>query len=155
MNSNVEPNQTVKSRPWEWVLSIIASLNCILVVIMFAITNSSGFSQGLVDQWPFPLIYFFEIATLGILGVVAIGNLHAQVKSRWSGVLWACAGILLAFVILGAWTIGFFLIPAMLLFLILGIITDRRTGGEIPLHIVYFVAAGVAQATFVLLTLFG
>ncbi|HUV26636.1 MAG TPA: hypothetical protein VMW34_04650 [Anaerolineales bacterium] len=144
-----------KYRGLEWLFSILAVINCILVVITFSTFNISFSTEGILSQWPFPIIYFIEIVSLSIIGLVAVGKLNGDVKSNWSGVPWICSGILLAFVILGAWTIGFFLLPAMILFLIIGILADKRTQGDIPLHLIYFVAAGIAQAVIVFLSLFG
>jgi hypothetical protein len=140
-------------RVLEWVFSILGALNCILVSIVFLFTQITYPGGELIDIWPFPLFYFIEITIIGILCVVAVAMLKTNAKSFWSGILWICSGILVAFVILGAWTIGFYLIPAMLLFLLVGIFADKRTQGDIPLHIIFYVAGGIAQATFVFLTL--
>jgi len=151
----VDPSRRNKTRRLEWLFSSLTAINCFIVVITFAFINGSISIEGILSQWPFPLIYFFEIASLGIIGLIAVGNLQLDVKSNWAGVPWICSGILFAFVILGAWTIGFFLLPAMIMYLVTGIFVDRRTGGEIPLHLVYFVSAGIAQAVLVFLTLIG
>jgi hypothetical protein len=102
-----------------------------------------------------PLIYFVEIFVLGIVCLIAIAMLRQNSVSRWSGIPWICSGVLLALIILGAWTIGFYLIPAMILFLIVGILVDKRTQGDITLHLIFFVSAGIVQASLVFLTLFG
>jgi hypothetical protein len=155
MDTPTGSNKQRKSSWLEWLLAILAAINIFWVVIIFAANQTSGFDQGVFSLWPFPLIYFVEITALGILGILAVSKLQSQKKSVWSGVLWIGAGILLAFVILGAWTIGFFLVPAMILFLVLGIIIDKRTKGDIPLHLVYFVGSGIAQAVLVFITLIG
>lgn len=138
-------------RSMEWVMSILGAMNCILVAVIFMMPNITG--AGLTSIWPFPLIYFIEISVLGIVCVIAVGKLRNNLESRWSGIPWICSGVLLALVILGAWTIGFFLIPAMILFLIVGILADRRTQGNIALHLIFYVSAGVIQASLVFITL--
>jgi hypothetical protein len=145
--------QVKNRRSLEWLFSILGALNCIIVVVLFTISQLSQPGGALLDIWPFPLFYFFEITTIGLLPVIAVSLLSTNSKSNWSAVPWICSGILVAFVILGAWTIGFFLIPAMLLFLFVGIFADRRTKGETPLHIIFYVAGGLSQSIFVLLTL--
>jgi len=142
-------------RRLEWLFSSLAAITCIAAVIAFSFSNNSITIEGIISQWPFPVIYFLEIASLGIIGLVAVAKLQSNLKSNWSGVPWICSGVLFAFVILGAWTIGFFLLPAMILFLVTGILVDKRTQGEIPLHLVYFVSAGIAQAALVFITLIG
>ena len=139
----------------EWFLSVIAALNCIIVVAVIVINSNPEGNFDLATQWPFPLLYFIEIVSIGILSLVAVGSLQWLEKPNWSAVFWVCSGLLLSFVILGAWTIGFFLVPAMVIFILLGIMSDKRTGNDIPLHIVFFVAAAVVQAIIVFLTLIG
>jgi hypothetical protein len=141
-------------RNLEWIFSILGALNSLIVAVLFTIYQLPQTGGELTDIWPFPLVYLVEIGILGILPVVAVGLLKEDKKSRWTVVPWICSGILVAFVILGAWTIGFYLIPAMLLFLFVGIFADRRTKGDIPLHIIFYVVGAIAQASFVLLTLF-
>ena len=116
----------------------------------------SYYSSGVIgDIWPFPLLYFIEITLLGLLPLIALGMIGNDPISKWSGVPWTCSGILVAFVILGAWTIGFYFIPAMITFLITGILVDKRLQGDIALHIIFFVSAGIGQAVFVLISLLG
>ena len=149
-----ESQPPVKNRrSLEWIFSILGALNCIIVVVMFTISQIPQPGGVLLDIWPFPLFYFIEITIIGILPLVVVSVLRTNSKSAWSALPWICSGILVAFVILGAWTIGFYLIPAMLLFLFVGIFVDRRTQGEIPLHIIFYTAGGISQATFVFLTL--
>ena len=156
---NIEPGNISTSKKnslrVEWILSIIAVLNCVIAVIYFAFINSPNFIETFSSLWPFPMIYFIEIIAIGVVGLVAMAKLQGQDKSNWSAVFLVCSGILLSFVILGAWTIGFFLLPAMAFYLVLGILSDKRTGNDIPLHLILFVAAGIAQALFVFFTLIG
>jgi hypothetical protein len=140
-------------RTLEWIFSILGALNCIIVVVVFTISQLPQPGGILLDIWPFPLFYFIEISIIGILSVIAVSMLGSNTKSAWSAVPWVCSGILVAFVILGAWTLGFYLIPAMLLFLFVGIFADRRTLGDTPLHIIFYVVGALSQATFVFLTL--
>ena len=153
-NSESQPNhrQNPRLRSLEWVFSVLGALNCVLVSILFSFSQIQLPDGDLSNIWPFPAIYFFEIITLGIMCIIAVSKNQNQPKSIWSGIPWICSGILLAFVILGAWTIGFFLIPAMVLFLFVGIMNDRRIKGDIPLHLIYFVSGGIAQSILVFFT---
>ncbi len=131
------------------VLSIIALINCALVIFQFASFETSGFTEKLSILWPFPLIYFIEILVIGLAVLPVSFTVNEDSHPFWAAIPWICAGLLLAFVILGAWTIGFFLVPAMILFIIIGVLGDRDTSGEIPLHIIYFIAAAIAQVLFI------
>lgn len=141
-----------RSRTLEWVFSGLGALNCIVISILFSLSQIQLPDGDFSSIWPFPAIYFFEIIILGILCVIAVAKNQNQPKSIWSGIPWICSGILLAFVILGAWTIGFFLIPAMVLFLLVGTMSDRKIKGDIALHLIYFVSAGIGQSILVLFT---
>jgi hypothetical protein len=133
-------------RLMEWVFSILGAMNCIVIPIIFSYYQIQFPEGGFSNIWPFPAIYFLEIISLGVITVIAVAKIKDKQNSVWSGVPWICSGILLAFVILGAWTIGFFLIPGMILFLLVGVIVDRR--------IIYFVSAGIGQAILVFLISF-
>lgn len=139
-------------RSLEWVFSVLGAINCILISILFSLSQIQLPGGDLSDIWPLPAIYFLEIITLGIMCVIAVAKNQDHAGSFWSGIPWICSGILFAFVILGAWTIGFFLIPAMILFLIVGIMGDRRIKGDIALHLIYFVSGGIAQSILVFFT---
>jgi hypothetical protein len=145
--------QLKNRRSLEWIFSILGALNCIIVAFVFAISQIPQQGVGLLEIWPFPLFYFIEITLIGILPLIAVSLLRGATKSVWSGIPWICSGILVVFVILGAWTIGFFLIPAMIFFLLVGVFADRRTQGDIPLHIVFLAVGGISQAIFVFITL--
>ncbi len=137
----------------EWVFCLLGALNCFIVSIVFIFPQLSD--AGLSSIWLFPLVYFIEMIFIGIVCILAILQLKDNLKSTWSGVPWICSGVLLAFVILGAWTIGFFLAPAMILFLLTGILVDRRTQGDIALHLIFFISAGLFQALIVFMTFLG
>jgi hypothetical protein len=155
MTSLESPPADIKNprfRLFEWIFSSLGAVNCIVIPILFSYSQIQFSAGGFSNIWPLPGIYFIEIISLGIFCVIAVAMNKDGKKSFWSVIPWICSGILLAFVILGAWTIGFFLIPAMILFLLVGINTDRRTKGDIALHLIYFVSAGIAQSIIVFLT---
>lgn len=147
---NAKPNPRLRSL--EWALSVLGAINCILIPILFSLSQIQVPDGDLSEIWPLPAIYFLEIITLGIICVIAVAKNQNHAGSFWPGIPWICSGILFAFVILGAWTIGFYLIPAMILFLIVGIMGDRRIKGDIALHLIYFVSGGIAQSILVFFT---
>lgn len=149
------PEAIKKSHLLEWFLTLVAAINCVVVVVVFAILNSPDFIADLPNLWPFPMIYFIEIITIAVICTIALWVIQKTYKSNWSIIFWISSGILLSFVILGAWTIGFFLIPAMVILLILGIRSDRRLNNDIPRNIIYFVSAGIGQSLVVFLSFIG
>jgi hypothetical protein len=138
--SRVRPIQT-------WVLAILAAITCWIPVVLFAISQISIESS----LWPFPGLYFLEILAFGVLGLISVVKDSPAGNHPWTGLPWIGAGGLLAFVILGAWTIGFYLVPAMILLITVGVVEDRRKKDNLSLHVILFLAAAFVQAAIVLL----
>lgn len=82
------------------IITFIGTIDAFVIPMLFG--------MGQEQFFPFPGLYFVEI---GLAGLMAAYSIFSR---RWMLVPWVVSGILLAFVILGAWTIGFYLTPAML-----------------------------------------
>ncbi len=131
-------------RGMEWIAALIGALNCLIVPLSFIQSARSG---GLL-----PALYFIEIGLAGVLVLFFVAR-RTQLGARWMAVPWIAAGILLVFVILGAFSIGLFLIPALIAFLAVGVLAGVQAGGIDALHLVYGVAAAVAQTAIMLLVI--
>ena len=142
-----DPDEVPPARTW--LLAVLTALYCLIVVFLFA---SSQVSTG-SSLWPFPGLYFLEIILFASLGLISIAKNSPPGKLIWTSLPWIGAGGLLSFVILGAWTIGFYLIPPMFLSIGVGVIEDRRKKDNLPLHIILYLAAAFVQAAIVLLVL--
>ena len=140
-------------RTIEYTLFVLSALNCIFVTIAFAYSEIILSGGQISSVFPFPGIYFIELIAIGIICFSTVILLNKLTTSIRSGIAWICSGLLLAFVILGAWTIGFFLIPGMFMLLIVGILIDKRSQRNYALHLIYLIAAGLSQGIFVFLTL--
>lgn len=129
----------------EWGAAAIGAVNCVLVPLLFAQQGGSDF--------PFPFLYFMEIVLVGPFVLIYVATRPGR-KAQWQALPWVAAGIMLAFVLLGAFSIGFFLIPAFLAFTITGVLVDLQTGGAIAGHPGFLIVAAVTQgALMALLTL--
>jgi hypothetical protein len=142
-----------RRRVIEIILAIIGVLNCIIVAVIFSYYIISQSDGNISALWSLQGFYIFEIILFGVLGLIAVLKSSLEINNFWSGIPWISSGFLLVFVIIGAWTIGFFIIPAMISFLLLGILIDRRLKGDLALHLIYFVSAAIAQAVFFFLTI--
>ena len=123
----------------EWVLAAVGASICVGAALV--VWRSQSY-----NVWPFPALYLIEIIALGTAGFVGLIT-RAEGVVRLDRVPWGVAGALLAFVILGAWTIGPLLLPAMLAFLIAAIVTDTRSNPRWIRHLGIFTIAGVSQAS--------
>lgn len=129
-------------RAGEWLAAVIGAVNCILVPALFAQWGGMDF--------PFPALYFIEIVLLGVL-VLGYVALRPRLDGRWQALPWVAAGILLAFVILGGFTIGPFLIPACVAFAAVGVLGDLQTGGLKAQFVGVFLLAAVLQGAAMVL----
>lgn len=145
--SSIEPELTQVQPIQTWVFAILAAITCAIPAVLFTMSQISMGSSIL----PFPGLYFLEILALGALGVVSVIKNSPAGNHLWTGLPWIGAGGLLAFVILGAWTIGFYLIPGMVLSIIVGVMEDRRKKDNLQLHVILFLAAAFVQAAIIFL----
>lgn len=133
------------SKSSEVILGAVGAVVCSIVAVLTAI--SQGSAPG--DLLPFPGLYLLEIAIIGIFGFFSV--LQWDTMPIWRVVPWVGSGILLAFVILGAWTIGLYLIPAMIAFFLAAMIGDLRSRQRLSKGILWFFGAGLLQALFILI----
>jgi hypothetical protein len=120
----------------EWIAALIGAANCIYVPLAFTQPQGSLF--------PLPGLYFIEIALIGVLVLVFVA-VRPGLKARWLALPWIAGGIILAFVILGGFSIGFYLIPALIAFIAVGLLADRQAGGAMTRHLGMFFVATVVQ----------
>jgi hypothetical protein len=123
----------------EWVLAAVGASICAGAALV--VWQSQPY-----DVWPFPALYLIEIIALGTVGFVGLITRVEGIVGLDS-VPWGVAGALLAFVILGAWTIGPLLLPAMLAFLIAATVANTGPNPRWIRHLGIFMIAGVSQAS--------
>jgi hypothetical protein len=120
-----------------------------VVALIFGELQAASPGSPWQNLYPFPLLYLIEIVALGYLALLPL--LHEEPgrerPGRMPALIWISAGGLLAFVILGGFSIGFYLIPGMLAFVIAGILADRRQNLSLTGHVgLMFLAASIQAA---------
>jgi hypothetical protein len=123
----------------EWILAIVAASVCFAAARVFSRQD---------DLLPLPGLYLIEIVLAGGLGLTAVAKSRTDVPG-WSLIPWVAAGVLLAFVILGAWTIGLFIAPAAVALFLAGYLADLRLGRRVAPHVAAFLGAAMVQASIV------
>jgi hypothetical protein len=119
----------------EWIAAAVGAINCVTIPVLFASRQQPIFLL--------PGLYFIELILLGLLVLVAT----AVQPSRWRGEIpWIAAGILLTFFFVAGFSIGPLLTPALIAFVVVGVLVDWQTGSNIGKHIGLFFIAAVAQA---------
>jgi hypothetical protein len=101
---------------------------------------------------PVTSIYLAEIVLLGLLGFLSI----AINSPPSSGLIpWGISGIFAVFVVLGGFSIGPLLIPAVISMTVASILADRRTNRSSAFGILIFIFAGLIQLTIMLFLFWG
>jgi hypothetical protein len=125
----------------EWVFALLGAAICVLVVLIFA-------AQQPDNLWPAPGLYFIEIIILAFAALIS-KLFESQPGNRDYNILtWIAAGALLAFVILGGFSIGPYLFPAMISFGLAGAAADIRHRRPIFSRLELALVAAVVQAAF-------
>jgi hypothetical protein len=131
-------------RKIESILSITAFLFCLAVTIF--LWKALEVNQPL---WPFPALYFIEMAVLS--SIVPFANIRNWKMARM--VIWAIAGLFIGFVILGVLSVGVIYYPIALLILVVAILMEIRSKGNLLLDLGICLLAGVVQVVLMLLIL--
>lgn len=134
---NEPPDRSPLGRALEWIAALIGAANCVVVPLLFIRPGS---------DFPLPALYLVEIALIGLLTLYYVFARY-QLDQRWDIVPWVAAGLILAFVILGGFSIGPYLIPALIAFTGLGILIEWETDGlSIVKNLGLLIAAALIQA---------
>ena len=131
-------------KKWNLFITIIGGLNCVIVSLLFY-NFQLGDGQSFFSLFPLPGLYLFEIALLGVLGF------YSAFRNKIS-LLWIVCGFLLQIIILGAWTVGLYLIPSFLAFGILAIIFSNKK--ERKQNFKLFIQAFISQFGLMILLIF-
>ena len=139
MSDNLQ--RTLAPHPLERSLVMVGALGCLVITII--VWDSVSANQ---PMWPLPALYLIEVVALSGLAVIAF----LRGGRAGSFTLWAVVGILLAFSILGALSVGSLYFPTTLLFAVPAISYDLRNKQSIGAHLGTCILAAIAQAALML-----
>ena len=127
----------------ERYLALLAAAVCSLISIrVFRLVGS------MQPVWPFPALYLVEVTSLTWVGAWVL----IRERPGSAAVVCAVAGVLTGFSILGAWTIGFFYVPVVLLLGIAGGWATWRRRSPLPVGLASF-AVGFAGEVVLMLAI--
>jgi hypothetical protein len=135
--------QATSTRNLERLLSALAVAICLIVCAL--IWQVVSVQQSM---WPLPALYLLEMLTASIMGLWDIWS--SGTRQNGAIVTWVVSGILSAFVIIGAWSVGFLFIPVAGLFAAAAVLSDRRQGRSLAVHLSVGLGAALAQAALML-----
>ena len=129
--------QTTTTSPLERFLAILALVACLTTTILVWWSVSAN-----QTMWPLPGLYFIEMVALSIISafIFVRGDLRDQF------ITWGTAGVISAFSILGALSVGFFYLPVGLLFAVISVRSAVRNRQRIAAYSGIFLLAGIAQS---------
>jgi hypothetical protein len=136
--------QTVATHWLEKSLALLGAAACLIITIVIW-RNVSSYQP----MWPLPGLYFLEVSALSLLSAF----LFIRGNPYQGFILWGTVGALTAFSILGAFSVGFFYLPVVLIFAIVAITSDVRNRQPIVAHLGVCVLAGLIQAALMLAAL--
>jgi hypothetical protein len=131
----------LKRVPFEQILAILGAVFCLAITILIW----GGINQQ-QSMWPAPGLYFIEIVAI----CVAAAGLLVSGRPPGRAAVWFSAGIVLAFSLLAAFSVGLYYFPVGLGFIIAGLVADRRAGQPMLGHMGFCIAGGIAQAVLIL-----
>ena len=141
---NISP-RNVSTRTLERFLVVIGATVCLIVSTCIWLV----FSKQQV-MWPLPDLYLLEMLAASALATFDILSNGLRQFSLRGILIWTAVGVLLAFVVMGAWSIGFLFAPVAGLFAIAAILSDRRHGRNLVVHLGVGSVAALAQVALML-----
>jgi hypothetical protein len=133
--------QSVRVSRLERILAILAAVVCLIMTLVFWFTISPYQSM-----WPLPGLYFIEMVSLSFIStfIFVLGD------PRGSLMAWVAAGVIIAFLFLGALSVGFFYLPFALMFSVISLTWDVRNKQNRPARLGIFLIAGIVQLVLML-----
>jgi asparagine N-glycosylation enzyme membrane subunit Stt3 len=136
---------TPSTRDLERILAVIGTAICLIVCILIWRVFSAQ-----QPMWPLPDLYLAEMLAACLLGIWCIWNSGTGRSLLRGYLVWLVVGVLFAFVIMGAWSVGFLFLPVAGLFAVTAVLSDRRQHEKLVFHLGAGLAAAVAQASLML-----
>lgn len=130
--SNPKPS----TLPWERFLAVAG------VVICLAVTNIIWRNiSAYQPMWPLPGFYLVEIAGLSILAAFAFFR-SVPIDGF---ITWGSVGLIGAFCLLAALSVGFYYVPVAFIFAIISLTRDLRSKQRLAAHLLVCFLAAIGQ----------
>ncbi len=124
----------------ERILAVLAAAACLFLSIGLWRTISANQAM-----WPLPGLYFVELPALGILSALLFLRDY-----RFSATVgWIVSGIYVAFVLLGAFSIGLFYLPIAIMFMMVAVLATVRLEHSILRGLGALLLGALAQAILI------
>jgi hypothetical protein len=125
----------------EQILALLGAAFCLVITILVW----RGIS-AYQSMWPAPGAYLIEIVAVCVAGAGMLLSGGAVGRAA----VWVSAGIVLAFSLLGAFSVGLYYFPVAVVFILAALVAERRARQPMLGHVGLFFAAGILQAAVIL-----
>ncbi len=98
--------------------------------------------------------YLLEITVLGVGGLVSVSANRTSSPPLWGNVTWAIGGVFLSLAVLGAWSIGPSVVPALLALVAAAILAGVRRRQKVFTQVGWFAGGVMGQAVIMVLAIF-
>jgi hypothetical protein len=136
--------QLTSAHPIERFFAVLAALVCLIITIIIWMSVSAQ-----QPMWVLPGLYLLEML---VVSVVSATSFFIP-DPRTIFIAWGAAGTLIAFSILGAFSVGFFYLPIAITFAIISVTRDIHNKHPLAAPLGVFLIAGMAQAALMLVNL--
>jgi hypothetical protein len=131
-----DPRQPTITSPLERLLAILGAVVCLVITILFWQSVSAY-----QNMWPLPGLYFIEMVALSSLS--AFFFIRGDPRDKF--IIWGAAGVICAFSILAALSVGFYYLPVAIILVVNSVTSDVRNKHHLPAQLGIFLIAGIAQ----------
>lgn len=126
----------------EWLFALLGAA----AVVVFFVLIRVDLLQSPGELWPFPGLYLVEIALLALLALAGVALRQRGSAAAGSTMIWLSAGALAGLALMGLFSIGKPLLPAVLAFIAAGLAGTRSLRRELILSLGFFLLALLGQA---------
>ncbi len=124
----------------ERILAVLAAAACLFLSVGLWRTVSTN-----QPMWPLPGLYFVELPAIGILSAVLFLG-----EYRFSATVgWIVSGVYVAFVLLGAFSVGLFYLPIAIMFIMVAVLATVRQEHSILRGLGALLLGAMAQAILI------
>lgn len=120
----------------ERLLAILGAVVCLIITTLLWL-NVSAYQT----MWPLPALYFIEMVVLSSISAF----IFVRGDSRYQFIMWGTSGVISAFSILGALSVGFFYLPVALIFAVISVTSAVRNKQRLTAPLGILLLAGIAQ----------
>ena len=113
----------------------------VLVALAGSVWYNEAASGGI--EWPLPALVLLAVGGFGVVGLAAVSLDTGPWAYCWGALMWVVMGALVAVMVVGFFSIGPLMFPAVVAFGVAGVLADWRHGRKGRVHLALATGLGV------------